>query len=117
MDALNHKLKAASLLETILALVITMLVFGIASMVYVNVLKSGITLSALTARQKLEVLAEETKRSKTFVSETVKEEGYTIEKSIEPYQGNTSLLKMELQVIDEQGKVLAEYKELLLLGD
>lgn len=109
----NIKLNASSLLETILALLITMLVFGIASMIYVNVLKSGVSLSGLSHRLMLEKMAEETKQKKTYVSERFTEDNFIVDKTIEPYSLQSGLLLLTISLYDSKETLLEEYKELI----
>ncbi|MCU0431796.1 MAG: hypothetical protein MUF42_17695 [Cytophagaceae bacterium] len=117
MDALKFRLKAASLLETIIALLITLTVFGISAMVYVQLLRSGLRVQTLKASQRMSELADEMRSSQHWGTETFKEEGFIIEKTTAHYAQQPSLMQLELIAADEEGRVLASHRALILPRD
>jgi len=111
---MDTKLKASSLFETIVALMVTMLVFGIAMTIYVNVLRNSTSLADFKASLRLEQLAKETKESKRFIDESFEEGNVSIEKRVGKYQNKEGLLLLELEAFDQTKRKLAEHKEILI---
>jgi len=111
---LNTKIKASSLFETIVALTVIMIVFGIALTVFVNIMRTGNTLSEFKTSQQLEVLAKETKENKSYFNETFEEEGIVITKSIEKYKDSDELIVLIIEATDKTGRKLSSRKEIIL---
>jgi hypothetical protein len=109
----HKKIPAASLFETIVALMIIMIVFGIAMTIYVNVMRNSSSLSELKASQKLEEIARDTKEKKSYFDEKFEDEGTIIEKKVSKYQGKEELLLIDIQAFDKENKRLAERKEII----
>ncbi|MDF2456906.1 MAG: hypothetical protein K0R51_2899 [Cytophagaceae bacterium] len=111
---LSVRLKASSLIETIVAMMIVMLVFFVAMSIYVNVLRNGITLSEISAAQQLQVLAEETVKNKSYFNENLVLETLTITKNCASYNSSTELFLLDLEAKDKSGRTVATRKELIL---
>lgn len=115
MDGMKmSRIKASSLLETIIALMVIMIVFGIAMTIYVNVMKNSTSLSELKASLKLEELARETKEKKSYFDESFNDESTLIEKKVKKYNDREGLLLLDFQAYDKTNKRLAERKEIIL---
>jgi len=110
----NHKLPASSLFETIVALTVIMIVFGIALTVFVNIMRTGTSLASFKAAQKLEFIAKETKQNKSYYNETFEEEALVINKRIEKYKDKEGLLVLILEASDKTGNALSIRKEILV---
>ncbi len=110
----DKKLKASSLLETIVALMVIMIVFGIAMTIYVNVMKNSSSLSEVKASLRLDVLAKESKEKKAFFDEDFEEENIDFEKRVTKYQNKEGLLLLELEARDKTNRILAERKEIIV---
>lgn len=110
----DRKLNASSLLETIVALMVVMLVFGIAMTIYVNVMRNSSSLAEVKASLRLDVLAKETKEKKAFFDENFEEEQVDFEKRVTKYQNKEGLLLLELEARDKTNRILAERKEIIV---
>ena len=111
---LTAQVKASSLIETIVAMMIVMLVFFVATTIYVNVLRNSVSLGVLSAGQQLQTIAEETKKNKSYFSETVELENITIIKTCTSYGSSDQLYLLDLEAEDKSGRVIANHKELIL---
>ena len=110
---INSSVNASSLFETIVALMVIMIVFGIAMTIYVNVMKNSTSLSELNASLQLDRLARETKEKKSYFDETIENESTVIEKKIKKYNDKGGLLLLDIQAFDKTKKKLAERKEII----
>lgn len=113
MALLTKKIKAATLIESLIAMVIVMLCFGIAITVYVNVISSGNQAQKLRSRLLLKKIAVETKQSRVFLDEKITLDEVVVQKKITPYNGMKNLVQMNLKAYSNTEKLLSEYNELV----
>ena len=57
---IDKKLKASTLIEVLVAMVIIMIVFAIATRIFLNVMDSGVSFKKIQAQQELMILAKQT---------------------------------------------------------
>lgn len=109
-----QRLKASSLLEVMVSLVIIFTVFGLATGLYTNVMRSSYTLPESMAQSELAKLAAETKKKHTYLDENITIGIFQIEKTVKPYPNVPFALEMHLVARKPENKVVAERKEILL---
>ena len=114
---LKHILKATSLIETVVALVMIMSVFSIGMMVYFNVIKSSYSLQQLKASLMLNELSKVTKEKKSFFDEQDSTETLVIYKRISKYENMENLVLLELEVLSKDSTKLASRRELVELDE
>ncbi len=115
MAVLKEKIKASTLIEALVAMVIVMTCFGIASMIYVNVLNADNNRIQLNAHLLVHELAQKAKETNSFLDEKIETNGLIIQKSVEPYHDIPNLNVLKYIAVDKKGKLIAEYKELFIL--
>lgn len=108
------KVNASSLFETIVALMVIVLVFGIAMTMYVNILRTSSSLAELKAAQRLEALAKETKEKRSYFDEYFEEDAFVIEKRVGKYMDREGVLLLNFEAFDKSKKRLAERKEIII---
>jgi hypothetical protein len=111
---LKCRLKGTILLESLLAMVVVMLCFGIAVMIYNNVITGSREKLKVAARLQLETEAQQCHRENQFIDATEDAGAFRVEKLILPYKESTDLFELRLTAIAPDGKTLAEYHELFL---
>jgi Tfp pilus assembly protein PilV len=118
VKVIHYKVKGSTLLEVIVALVIIMFVFGIAMMIYLNVLQSSYSNRLIQANLLLKAISDETIREKKYVDEYIQRNGWTVKKSIVKYQHSNCLIHLHLETMDSlyHGKVINR-DELIIEGD
>jgi len=115
MVKLNHTLKASTLLESLIAMIIIVVCFGVATMIYSNVLDSDKQRLQLKAILVLNQEAIETKIEKKFLESEKQIGDWTIRKTVEKYPQTENVYSISLSVIDRNGKVIATHNELMLI--
>lgn len=115
MVKLKHKIKGFTIFESMVAIIIIMVVFGMSSVVIINVSSSGITKEKQNAFTLVNLLRNETLKQSRFIDETVDVNGLRLEKTILDYQKNATLKILLIKAIKEE-KVLFETKELVLIN-
>ena len=113
MAELDHKLRAATLMESLIAMVIIVVCMGIATMIYSNVLDSDNERAQLRALLLLNKEAGQIKNEKKFVDSEKQAGDWTIKTTIEHYDQSEDLYKLSLKITDGSGKVIAVRNELI----
>lgn len=113
MALLNTKLKGTTLIESLIAMVVVMLCFGIATTVYVNVITSGNQVQKLKSQLLLKKIASETKQNRLFLDKKTSSDEIIVEKKIIQYGGMKNLLQLNLKAYTKNEKLLSEYNELV----
>src|SRR5688572_23130512 len=114
MALLNYKLKGATLIESLVAMVIMVLFFGIATMVYLNVINADKHRQKLKITLLLDDLAHQTKLSNALFDQSLKTEDLQIMQSIVTYNNSEHLSVLSIKAFDLNGKLLAERNELIV---
>lgn len=115
MALLTHKIKGSSLLETLIAMVVVLVCFSIATMVLVNTMKSDNGRLKLHARLEMNALYIKALEDQDFVDNSTPYEGFTIDKKTEPYQDKPGLYLVSLKAISATGQALGELKHIILI--
>ena len=110
MALLNKKLRASSLVEVTVGMVLISLVIGFALMIYTNVSQSAPHLSKLRCQLTLQRIAQQTVSEQTFFSETQADEAVTIHKTVRPYPEADGAWLIELEAIGPDQRVIATYQ-------
>lgn len=114
MVKLNQSIKAFTILESMVAIVIVMIVFGLTSVVIINISSSGITNEKQTAYALVNELRNETLQQSRFIDEVIESKNLRIEKTILDYQSSQELKILLIEAFKGKEK-LVESKELILL--
>jgi hypothetical protein len=108
------KLKSSTILETIVALVIILAFFGIATTVFVRVTATSMSTTKLRAEQLLKVYAEKTARERLFFDEEVIQEDLRLQRIALPAMGSPNLWEMRYSIYDSRDSLLSHWKSLLI---
>jgi len=107
------KLKGYVLFESMVAMVLIMICFGIAIMIYNNVVSGNRTKLGVLARLRMENAAMKAKTSERLLDETMRYDEFDIEQKVIAYPNTAGLYELRLVAGAPGGKQLAEYHELL----
>ncbi|MCR6641070.1 MAG: hypothetical protein NVV82_19280 [Sporocytophaga sp.] len=116
-ELIQQKIKASSLIEVVVAMVVMVITFGVGMMIYHNILRSGINLQNVKAEMLLSKISEETIRSRSYFDEDINEGELIVRKKVGKYQNNALLLLLEIQVYSKEEKLLAESNNLILADE
>jgi hypothetical protein len=112
---LIRKLKAATLLEPVVAMVIVMLCFAGATTLYVKVLNSDKGRLRLHATILLQQVANDARSTNKYIDEDIESESISVKKRLAKYKGNEKLQLFSLKAFDKNSNLLSEYNELILV--
>ena len=107
------RLKATSIVESITAMIIILLSFGIGMMIYMNVLRSEKLVSKVRASIVLNEVLRKTKEKKTFKSNTVVIENLKIIKSVSNYSDLIDTYNIKLEAFNPKGELTLTINEIV----
>ena len=116
MDVLK-KYRSFTVIETIIALVLTMICVGIAFTIMLNTEKSGNTFKKMQTHLSLLKELNETKKEKKYLDENKEIESIKFVKTVTQYQGIENLFQVKITAFDNDGKKLDEVRELIIIDE
>jgi len=109
-----RQIKASSLLETIVAMVILLTVFSISIVVIQNVLRTASMGDRTNSYFILEEELYKTIQSKKYFNEEIEKDQFKVSKQVFDSELSDSLLVIDLKAIDKKGVVLTSIRETIL---
>ncbi|MES2113016.1 MAG: hypothetical protein V4577_29975 [Bacteroidota bacterium] len=106
--------KASTILEVVVSMVIIVVVFGIAMMIYSNVVRSSPSAKKLKAELILQETMIKLQQQPDSTAQSTIVDDFKIEQKIEPYNGNPALLKIGLTAFDQNQQKVAELQKVII---
>ncbi|OFY82803.1 MAG: hypothetical protein A3F72_01585 [Bacteroidetes bacterium RIFCSPLOWO2_12_FULL_35_15] len=113
MAGMNWQLKASTLIESLIAMIIIVTCLAIGTMIYANVLASDKQRLQLKAILILNNEAQQTKAEKTFIDSERQLDEWNIKKTVEHYEQTENLYRLTLSLTDKEGKTITTRNELI----
>jgi len=116
MVKLESKVEAFTIMESMVAMIIVIIVFSLSSMVILHVSSSGISREKQNAYMLVKKIHNETIRQNRWISETIELDDFMIEKTISDYGRSTELKEFSITA-SKNSKKMYELKDLILLKE
>lgn len=113
--ALAKKVKASTLMETLVAMVVSMITLTFGTLVFVKVMDSSHQPEKLSSKIGVDKIASESIKEKQFIDAKLKQDELTIVKSVMPYKGSKTLNQISVKAFNNQDKLVAERNELIII--
>lgn len=114
MDPLKHGIKAFTILESMMTMLIIMVVFGLTTFVFVSVSTNGFTPQKKKAYSAIQELRNETLKNQRYLDETFETDYFILQKTIENYNDHQHLKTLHITA-SFQNKTLCESEDLILM--
>jgi hypothetical protein len=114
MDALIKQLKAGTILETIVALSIVMMTFGIALLIFNTISASSSNHKRLKASLLMSDMAISIKNNQLFERD-LENEGILVTFNLDSYENLNDVKLLSMEAKDPSGKMIANRKEIFIL--
>lgn len=114
MALIEKKIRGYTLVETLTALVLMMLVFGMAMIIFMNVYKTSKSELHLAVHSNMKQIVNETKTTNTYINKTFEYKSYTIHSSFQRYLEAETLLWIKMEAYDQTGRLITIHNELLI---
>jgi hypothetical protein len=108
------KLRANSILETIVALVIILTLFGIATSFFARVGARAVSVNKLAAEQVLQAYAENTSRNEEFFNSEEQVDSFAVRRRVFPVERYPNLLLVHFYVYDRRDSLLTDWQQYAL---
>jgi Tfp pilus assembly protein PilE len=112
-NKLNHRVRASTLVEVIIAMVVTVLVFGIAMMIFSNILRVSISAKKIKARAALQESLLKAEQNIDKGSQVFSLGEFKIVQAAKPYSAELGLTEMHLSAYDENNQLTEELKKVV----
>lgn len=111
---LGNRVKASTILEVIVSMVVIVIVFGIAMMIYTNVLRMSLSAKKLRAHAILESEMLKAEHSTDSLTQFVTIDDFRIDEESEPYPDNADLSIIHLTAFDQNKQKIIELQKVIL---
>lgn len=108
----KHQVKASTLLEVIVAMVIILIVFVFATQIYTNVIRSSPSLKFERARAAAVGIVENSVREGNWADEMIRIDSLDVDKKVAAYKGYTDLYVFSIRV-SRNGEELGVFNRIL----
>ena len=106
--------KASTIMEVLIAMILMIVVFGIAMMIFTNVLNSSLSVKKIRAQAILQETLINAEKADTNLSQSISVDDFRIEQEIKPYDGNAALIDIHLTAFDQNQQKIAQLEKVIL---
>jgi len=110
----NTKIKASTILEVLIAMVIIMVIFGIAMMIYANVTQSSLSVKKIKAEAVLREYLQSAEKSNGNTTQSFTLDDLHIEQTIKSYNAEKKLVEIDLVAYDINQQKVAELHKVII---
>lgn len=111
---IRSKVQASTIMEVVVSMVIIILVFGIAMIMYTNVMRMSLSAQKVHAQALLQHTLTEAEKAKSQVSRSITVDDLRIEQEIKPFSQDTILTEIHLTAYDANQQKIAELQKVIL---
>jgi Tfp pilus assembly protein PilV len=109
---LNKRVAASTLLEVVISMVIILVVFGIAMMIFTNVMRFSTPAKQVRAAAILHDELAKAEGAKAFNTQTLSVAGFRVEETVSQYNEAPGLLLVQLTAFDQNQQQVAELQKI-----
>lgn len=91
---LNARVKGSTILEVIVSMVVIVVVFGIAMMIYTNVLRTSVSVKKIRAQAILSQTMLKAENNPESIAQSLTIDDFRVEQEVKPYGDNNSLTEI-----------------------
>ncbi len=108
------KVNASTILEVVIAMVIIIMVFGIAMMIYTNVLRLSLSAKKIKAQAILQEIVLKSEQTKDFSTQSITIDDFRVEQEIKPYLNDTLLNEIHVTAYDGNQQKITELQKVII---
>ena len=110
----KSKLPASSIIEVLIAMVVIMVVFGTAMMIFANIMQSSMSVKKLRAQAILNQTLQADESSANPAFTTFSADELHIEQTVKSYNNEANLTEIDLSAYDANGKELITLHKVII---
>jgi Tfp pilus assembly protein PilV len=111
---LQLKVNASTILEVVIAMVMIILVFGMAMMIYTNVLRMSLSVKKLKAQAILQETLLKDGQANNNATQSFTIDDFRIEQEVTNYNNDSGLTDIHLTAYDGNGQKMAELQKVII---
>ena len=111
---LNGRVKASTIMEVIISMIIIIIVFGIAMMIYTNVLRLSLSTKKLRAQALLQETMLKAEQTTGNTTQSLTIDDFRIEQEVSPYNKESNLTLIHLTAYDQNQQKIAELQKVIV---
>jgi len=111
--SVTGKAKASSIVEVVISMVVIVIVFGIAMGIFANVQRLSLSAQKVHAQAILKEELIKTEQEPHISKQTNNVDGFEVSSEVTPYQDHADLYLIALAAFDNNGKKMAELREVV----
>jgi Tfp pilus assembly protein PilE len=111
---LNRRVNASTLLEVVISMIVIVVVFGIAMMIYSNVLRLSLSAKKMRAQALLQETMVKAEQVPGNTNQSFTIDDFRIEQEAGPYNNETSLKAIHLTAFDQNQQKVAELQKVII---
>ena len=108
------KVNASTILEVVIAMVIIILVFGIAMMIYTNVLRLSLSAKKIKAQAILQEIVLKSEQTKDLSTQSITIDDFRVDQEIKPYLDDTLLNEIHVTAYDGNQQKITELQKVII---
>jgi type II secretory pathway pseudopilin PulG len=108
-----QKVRASTIIEVLISMIVIMVVFGIAMLIFANVTRSGVSEKKVRSSAVLQQILLDDERTTDLASRTFTVDSLRIEQQVKNYNGQGSLVEIDLRAYDTGGQLTAETHKII----
>ncbi len=101
-------------MEVLIAMILIIAVFGIAMMIFTNVMNSSPSVKKIRAQALLQETLLAAEGSTSVVSQSIAAGEFRIEQEVKPYNDNMALIDIHLSAFDQNQQKVADLEKIIL---
>ena len=114
-NKLNSQVNASTILEVIISMIIIVIVFGIAMMIYTNVLRLSLSTKKLRAQALLQETMLKAEQTTANTAQSLTIDDFRIEQEVSPYNKESNLTLIHLTAYDQNQQKIAELQKVIVI--
>ncbi|MBB6126359.1 hypothetical protein [Mucilaginibacter lappiensis] len=111
---LNGKLQASTILEVVVSMVIIILIFGTAMMIFANVTRLSLSVKKMQAQAILQEILLQAPSQNENKNESSQIDGFRIERQFKPVENEPELTQVTLTAFDDNQEQAAQVQQIII---
>ena len=111
---IHGKLKGSTILEVVISMIIIMLIFGTAMMIFTHVTQLTLSVKKLRAQAILQEILQQATTASDDKNEASLVDGFHIEQQFKPVENEPGLSQLILTAFDENQEQIAQVRQIII---
>lgn len=111
---IQPRVRASTIIEVLISMVIIMVIFGMAMMIYANVIRSSLSVKKVNAEAILNEILTNDEKTNDNSTQVLNIDDFRIEQVVKPYNSDNNLMEIDLVAYDANGQKITELHKVII---